>query len=494
MHISKVLQLAAPVFLATTLSLFSQIALSGDSTSKAPREPIKLYDKSELNPKDPGYSWEGTTLLKNIRVIDGTGTKPKSGQDILIADGKIKIVGKTGSVKVPKGAKVIDGKGLTAMPGLIDAHAHIGGGWRGANANGYVPVEGKWQLLAFLYSGITTVFDTGGVTVIGSDTRDMLNVGAWVGPELKIAGAMFETASVGASGANILIPVNDAGVIGGHLDSYKDVYDIEMVKCHSGTNTQVLRTLVAEAHKRDMRVFCDLWHNNGNPWIAKITHLDGYAHNSFMGVTPTKADAKILKDEGTFVITTSVLWDSFGGHRMKTDPKGYLADVKSNPLIVDVTPPHYLKAHNEGGIEKLLDVHKNLTDGMMADVKSTDEMRKDSIKWTKIMVDEGMLVGLGTDVPYGGIWTGESLHREMEIWVNESKVSPLRTIKAATYDNAKIMKMDDRTGSIKQGLEADLLVVKGNPAKNISDTRNIEYIFSNGKLVDRESLTRQWKP
>ena len=165
-----------------------------------------------------------------------------------------------------------------------------------------------------------------------------------------------------------------------------------------------------------------------------------------------------------------------------------------NPLIVNVTPPHYLKNHNEGGLEKLLDAHSSLADAILRDIKSTDEMREDSIVWTKIMVDEGMLVGLGTDVPYGGMWSGDALHREMEIWVNESKVSPLRTIQAATYDNARIMKWDDRTGSIQEGKEADLLVVKGNPAENISDTRNIEYVFTNGKLVDRESLTRQWKP
>jgi imidazolonepropionase-like amidohydrolase len=179
---------------------------------------------------------------------------------------------------------------------------------------------------------------------------------------------------------------------------------------------------------------------------------------------------------------------------MKTDPEGYMEDVRTNPLIVNVTPPHYLKNHNEGGIEALLAAHKSLGDAILQDIKSPDEMRKDSIAWTKIMVDEGMLVGLGTDVPYGGMWSGDALHREMEIWVNESGVSPLRTIQAVTYDNARIMKFDDRTGSIQPGMEADLLVVRGNPASNISDTRNIEYIFSNGKLVDRESLTRQWKP
>ena len=69
----------------------------------------------------------------------------------------------------------------------------------------------------------------------------------------------------------------------------------------------------------------------------------------------------------------------------------------------------------------------------------------------------------------------------------------MRTIQAATRDNARILKIEGRTGSIQVGLEADLLVVEGNSAENISDTRNIRHVFNNGKLVNRESLTRQWK-
>ena len=81
----------------------------------------------------------------------------------------------------------------------------------------------------------------------------------------------------------------------------------------------------------------------------------------------------------------------------------------------------------------------------------------------------------------------------MELGVKEIGISPLRTLHAATSDNAWILKVDDRTGSIKTGLEADLLVVSGNPAENISDSRNIRYVINNGKIVNRESLTRQWK-
>ena len=122
-----------------------------------------------------------------------------------------------------------------------------------------------------------------------------------------------------------------------------------------------------------------------------------------------------------------------------------------------------------------------------------EQFRSDAFSWTKKLVDTGVLVGIGTDTPYLNNWSGESVHREMELWVNEVGIPPLRTLQAATSDNAKILKVDDRTGSIQTGLEADLLVVEGNPAKNISDTRNIRYVFNNGKIVDRQSLTKQWK-
>ena len=488
MHQWLRLTVAPTVMALLVLSPHSAIGQAANLVSA--REAIVVYDEADLNPKKPGYSWTGATLLQDIRVIDGLGNPVMDGQDVLVADGRIAAVGPTGSLDVPGDARVIEGDGLTVMPGLIDAHVHVAGGWRGGNDNGYLPIEGKWQLLVFLYNGITHVFDTGNVTERSADARDLVAAGAWMGPEIKIAGAMFETASVGAEGANTIISVASAEHIGGLLDARKDVFGIEIVKCHTGTNAQVLRVLVKEAHARDMRVLCDLWHNNGNPWIARQTHLDGYAHNTFMAVEPTARDAEILRDEGVFVIATSVLWDTFAGTRFKQEGLDYIRD---NPLILDVQPPHYVEAHNNGGLEASLKNYASLSQAILADVTEPEEMRRQTIAWNKTMVDAGMLVGLGTDAPYAGVWSGEGLHREMEIWVNESGISPLRTLQAVTHDNARILKVEHRTGSIQAGLEGDLLVVKGNPAENISDTRNIRYIFTNGKLVDRESLTRQWR-
>lgn len=478
-----------------TASLLAAIAipavvLGQASTIVSEREPIVVYPDSELNPKKPGYEWEGSTLLKDIRVIDGKGNKPKPGQDVLIADGKIKAVGRRGSLDVPQNTKVIDGDGLTVMPGLIDAHTHLVGGWRGANDNGTRPTTIKWDLLAYLYSGITQIYDIGNIPETAADARDIVAAGGWMGPDIKIAGTYFETASVGASGVNTLLPTADAGNIGGHLDNMKDVYGVEMVKCHAGTSSQVLRVLVSEAHARDMRVVCDLWHNNGNPWIARQTHLDGYAHNLFMAAPPTAEAARMLAEQGTFVIATTVVMDTFAGVRFNEEGFDY---IKDNPLILDVQPPHYIKAHNEGGLIASLGRYSGIADAILSDVTAVEDLAPQGREWTRLLVENGVLVGLGTDAGYPTVWFGESLHREMEIWVNDSGISPLRTLQAVTYDNARILKIEDRTGSIQVGLEGDLLVVEGNPAEQISDTRNIRYVFSNGKLIDRDSLTRQWR-
>ena len=131
--------LAATLIASLLVICLPNVALGQASTIVSERDPIVVYDEEDLNPIRPRYEWIGPTLLRNIRVIDGMGNAPAEGQDILVAGGMIQSVGPTGSLDVPADARVIDGTGLTALPGLIDAHMHLQGGWRGGNDNGPRP-------------------------------------------------------------------------------------------------------------------------------------------------------------------------------------------------------------------------------------------------------------------------------------------------------------------------------------------------------------------
>ena len=126
---------------------------------------VPLVAASVHAQEGPRYSSTGPTIISGVRLIDGLGNAPANNQDILVVDGVIAGVGPSGSLDAPEGALRIDGEGMTAMPGLIDMHIHLKGGWTGGNAlPEKYPIrntdpELQQTLSAFLYSGVTTVLD-----------------------------------------------------------------------------------------------------------------------------------------------------------------------------------------------------------------------------------------------------------------------------------------------------------------------------------------------
>ena len=101
--------------------------------------------------------------------------------------------------------------------------------------------------------------------------------------------------------------------------------------------------------------------------------------------------------------------------------------------------------------------------------------------------DAGVLIAGGSDMIYASLWDGEVMHRELELLV-KAGISEVQAIKCCTHNGAKILRRQKEFGSLQKGMSADLLIVEGNPAKNISDTRNVQHVFLRGKRVDRESL------
>jgi len=105
----------------------------------------------------------------------------------------------------------------------------------------------------------------------------------------------------------------------------------------------------------------------------------------------------------------------------------------------------------------------------------------------KKLLDAGVLLAAGTDAPYPGVFQGEAIHHELELLV-EAGMTPLQAIRTATYNAAQIMHAEEEWGSLQPGRAANLVIVAGNPAARISDTRRIETVILNGKILDRASL------
>ena len=95
---------------------------------------------------------------------------------------------------------------------------------------------------------------------------------------------------------------------------------------------------------------------------------------------------------------------------------------------------------------------------------------------------------MGTDAAFPpGTWPGEAMHRELELHV-QGGIPPLEATRWRPTTGAKILKKEHEFGSLVKGMQADILIVRGDPSTDITTTRNVEYVIVDGKLLDREAL------
>jgi imidazolonepropionase-like amidohydrolase len=440
----------------------------------------------------PGYSHTGNTIISGVRVIDGLGNPPVENQDIVIVDGKIAGISTSGSVDVPADALVMDGSGLTAMPGLIDMHVHINGGW----ANGTLPEE-EYQpqyddesvqrsLSGHLYAGVTTILDTGSERPEWTlEIRNQIRRGERLGPRAFVVGPVW-TQQPSGWGGDAPTSVTDLESIPEQMKWYVD-NDIEIIKLYTGMSPQAAQFVVAEAHKHGIRTIADFWKMNMDTIIMEATGLDGWAHSS---PKPVSAENnQWMAENDRFVIVTANVGEMLSGLRVVDEDRSRA--MLREPLIVDVW--------GEDTVNEFYDlyprVRENFYDGPDSFYQQNNfgdmtEIRGNFLPNIKGAYDAGVLIAGGSDFPYPSLWAGEAMHRELELLVMAG-IPPIDAIKICTHNASRILRREDEFGSLQKGLSADLLLVEGNPVENISNSRNVRHVFLRGKQIDRSSLKLQ---
>lgn len=122
-----------------------------------------------------GYGNEGTLAFTGATIIDGTENRPLENATLLITDGRVRAIGPDQTVTIPEGARRIDASGRTIIPGLINAHGHVGDtlGLEGGHYNRNNLLR---QLRLYARYGITTVFSLGGDAEAGFELRNEQHV------------------------------------------------------------------------------------------------------------------------------------------------------------------------------------------------------------------------------------------------------------------------------------------------------------------------------
>jgi imidazolonepropionase-like amidohydrolase len=401
----------------------------------------------------------------HARLIDGMGGAPVENATIVVRGKTIEYAGAATSTAVPKDAQVIDATGKSVMPGLADLHVHLQGAWDGTSVDllGY-----QRYMNAMLYAGVTTLMDTGNYQPWILQLRQEQAAGRLRGPRIYCVGAMIDAAD--PAWPDLAYAISSRYQIPEFVRRDKAA-KVDMIKGYSNLSEHMLHWLSEEAAKAGIRVVIDQWERNGSPDLV-ATGISGFAH------LPTRKmsddDIQFAKQHNIFFITTLVVTESFARTRLD-----HIAFLKE-PYIADTTPPWFLTELEDFAKKPQADAEKKETEDNVA-------AHQEAMRNVKKLHDAGFLIATGTDAPYPGVFQGEGLHHELELLV-DSGWTPLEAIRASTYDAARLMKGENEWGSVQAGRRATLLIVNGNPAEHISDTRKIETVMQDGTILDRAAL------
>jgi imidazolonepropionase-like amidohydrolase len=402
-------------------------------------------------------------------IIDGNGGTPVENGILIVRGDKIEAVGSAETVKIPVDAEVRDLKGKVLMPGLADMHLHLVGGWDGESAEllGY-----QRYLNALLYSGVTTVLDAGNVMPYVIQLRDEIAAGRLAGPRIYCAGPLLD-------GANpiwrpISYSITSVDQVPGIVRELKQ-NRVDLIKAYAGLSDQLMAALTREALKNSLPVLVDQGFRNGSielvmgGGVTMFAHLPDFPPGVYYGAETMK----MMKRRGVRFTSTLSVVESYSKRR--------LADLSflESPLIKDTVPASFIEAlRSEAGRE--LDER-----GRAAAATNLARFKQRAAN-AKLMFDAGFLIAAGTDAPYPGVFQGEGLHHELELLV-EVGLRPIDAITMATRNAAQFIGAND-WGTLEPGKQANILVINGRPDQKIRDTRNIELVMKDGKIIDREKL------
>ena len=409
----------------------------------------------------------GAVLISGGNVIDGTGSQPQPKTDVLIEGDRIVGVGKNLAVEKFNGSELrrIDATGLTVMPGLIDAHTHITLGEPRTNDELFLhrdpataAILAAYNVRKVLRAGVTSMLDVDGIFNIGPALRDSINAGVVEGPTMKSGSYALMTAVGGTAGK--LIP--DSGTAG----------YAEVVRNKEETVLAVRRQVKGGADCIKIHVTGSITTRSGEIQVwtrEELKVVCDTAHDLGVRVTAHCRGDKATLD--AVMAGVDIVWHA-----------SFLGDASLEAIIekkVPVGPVFTFLANlSEFG-------HKA---GATSSAKSifAGELENTGAKLRKAY-DAGVKLLCGSESGFSMTPYGHWHAREMEVFVQHLGMTPLQAITCGTKDNAIALDEDGETGCIAAGYRADVLVIDGDPSKNISllgDKSLFRHLLCRGKVIE----------
>jgi imidazolonepropionase-like amidohydrolase len=453
------------------------VIFAGDLSSITPTTSSILLSSHATNDDEEE---EPLLVLEGVTLIDGTANSPKPNSLIIIRGDKIAAVtnetghhdellsfvnsssNNNGDSNRSKSI-LLNLTGKYVIPGLFDMHAHVAGVRKDSLYNQTLSEDMLKMLLDY---GVTTIRNPGGPTAESVALKQNVSKDNIQGPEIFTAGRLIDS-------PQIPIPFVEKQV-----SSEEEVREeirnqaaagVDYVKLYVGLPPDLVKAAIDEAHVQEIKVIGHLymtsWTDAANFGIDALTH--GLPVSPYL--LPTTGDARKNFYENGGNPFSHFLWLD-------------LVDLNS-PEINEMINA---LVENDVPVDPTLSIYE----AMLKDGAGSFSDRQNQLRWTKvlqltrIMLDRGVQILAGSDIPNFGLVPGASLHRELELLV-EAGIHPLKVIDIATQNGAEALGINGTVGTLEIGKQADMIILDADPLENISNTKTIEAVIADGRFVGR---------
>ena len=417
----------------------------------------------------------GALVFRGVRVFDSaSGTLGEPGT-VVISGRRIAAIGLEGSVPIPEGAEIVEGSGRALLPGLWDMHVHL---------------EAQDGLL-HLAAGVTSVRDLANDPDALDDLRRRIEAGEAIGPRVVAAGFLDGPGPFqGPTRALVATEAEAREWIRRYAER-----GYRQVKLYSSIKPDLVPPIVAAARERGMRVSGHIpafmtAEQAVRTGYDEIQHMNMLFLNFFEDVGDTRTPARF-----TAVAERAATLD-LGSERVRA----FLRLLKECGTVVDPTLAIFEQMFTarpgvvRPGFESVAphlptQVRRGLLDGGLPVREDLDRRYRDSfealLRMLKALHDAGIPIVAGTDD-----MAGFTLHRELELYVRAG-LGAGEVLSLATRGAARVAGRDSELGSIAPGRVADLVLVDGDPVRDISAIRRVSVVVKDGVVHDPSALLRE---
>jgi imidazolonepropionase-like amidohydrolase len=438
-------------------------------------------------------------VFTHVTVVDVTGGPSKSGLTVIVAGGRIAAVGKTGKLPVPRDAQIIDATGKFLIPGLWDMHVHA---LHKPRFETFLPL--------LVANGVTGIRDMATHTSLEEVNRWRREIGAGsrIGPRIFAAGRLLDGPN--PQFPTVAIAIKDEAEARNAVRLMKE-QGADFIKVYSSLHRDAFYAIADEAKKQGLPfaghlptsvTACEAsnagqksfehmlgWFESCSTKSARIEQRENATPAARGQSGPVLAflkqvdDAERFDDKEAVELTRIFLKnDTWLTPTLSAREAATYIDEKisGNDFRLKYILPAMKENWKGSNIfsQATAEQLAKLKSGFSTKLKAIDRVRRAGGRF---------LAGTDTGVPY--IFPGFSLHDELALFV-KAGLTPLEALQTATINPAKFLGREKELGAIEKGMLADLVLLDANPLADISNTKKINAVVVNGRLLDRQALDK----